>query len=72
MSIGEYRESTYPDKIYRVDSYGQIFRKCKPLGIVKTAIGIFYHFESIDPEFPELRGYKFWCFRKEDFTEVTF
>ncbi|BBG58096.1 hypothetical protein, partial [uncultured phage] len=46
--IGQYVPSRYPGKVYRVNSYGRIFPQCKPLGIIKTAIGTYYHFESID------------------------
>lgn len=69
--IGEYCESRHPDRRYRVNSFGQTFKICKPLGTIKTALGTYYHFESVDPEFPEWKGHKFYCFRKEDFTEIT-
>jgi hypothetical protein len=69
--VGEYQESRYPDRRYQVTSFGHIFNICKPLGTIKTALGTYYHFESTDPEFPEWKGYKFFCFRKEDFTELT-
>jgi len=67
-SLGQYIPSRYPEKVYRVNSYGHIFPRCKPLGIIKTAIGIYYHFESIDHL---TKGEQFYCFRKEDFTEIS-
>lgn len=67
-SLGQYIPSRYPEKVYRVNSYGRIFPQCKPLGIIKTAIGIYYHFESIDHF---TKGEQFYCFRKEDFTEIS-
>lgn len=66
--IGQYIPPRYPEKVYRVNSYGQIFPRCKPLGIVKTAIGVYYHFESIHPL---TKGEQFYCFRKEDFQEIS-
>lgn len=66
--LGQYISSRYPEKVYRVNSYGCIFPQCKPLGIIKTAIGIYYHFESIDSL---TKGEQFYCFRKEDFQEIS-
>lgn len=70
LTLGTYTPST-SGKLYRVNSYGQTFAICKPLGKLETALGTFYHFESVDPEFPDWKGYKFYCFRREDFTQIT-
>ena len=56
------------DFLYKVNSYGQIFRRCRIIGYAElTANSKAWQFESLDTE---THGYKFFCFFRECITKI--
>ena len=56
------------DFLYKVNSYGQTFRRCRIIGHAElTANSKDWQFESLDTE---THGYKFFCFFRECITKI--
>ncbi len=55
------------EKIYRVNSYGQIFQRCQFIGTAQVEYQFMWHFNSLDTE---TLNYQFYTFKKDAFTEA--